>query len=365
MSTDNEDMSVLFAMPSDFPFDDIARVAAMLEDAQLLVPGYIPPDVGIYDPRHYLYESYVSRLEFVVLPDRNLASRMARVAMGERLDEDRRLAAGLMAFAQCLDLNFDPAIAFHELAHHDGNEVATEELQWFREADEARPQDWLDAALRRTENLRRVSAAPDIARFDLAKPLRRWRRNYVLTLKIAELELQPGSGIDKVVRLLDWMYNDFILGGPALLFASLYFAPSAPRKRMLKHLRSPDRARAVRGVRNAAWDVTHLSDFVRRVEEEGRGTKRFLFATADRALALVASSLIQHADDLDRPESLATQLTAWWPPADAQTIASVFAAYVNQLGDGGRRTNSEVPADYVDNLIAAGERLLGAAAGVP
>ena len=164
MSTDHEDMSVLFAMPSDFPFDDIVQVAAMLEDAQLLVPGYIPPDVGIYDPRHYLYESYVSRLQFVVLPDRNLASRMARVAMGERLDEDRQLAAGLMAFAQCLDLNFEPSIAFHELAHRDGNEVASEELQWFRGADEARPQEWLDAALRRTESLRRASAAPAMQR---------------------------------------------------------------------------------------------------------------------------------------------------------------------------------------------------------
>jgi hypothetical protein len=112
---------------------------------------------------------------------------------------------------------------------------------------------------------------------------------------------------------------------------------------MLKHLRSPDRARAIRGVKNAAWDVTHLSDFVRRVEEEGRGTKRFLLATADRALALVASLLLQHPDDLEGPESLARQLTAWWPPADAQAIASAFVTYVNRLSDGGRRTNSEVP----------------------
>jgi hypothetical protein len=156
------------------------------------------------------------------------------------------------------------------------------------------------------------------------------------------------------------MYSDFILGGPAALFASLYFAPSAPRRRMLKQLRSPHRERAVEGVRNAAWDMTHVSDFVRRVQEEGSNRKRFLLATADKSLARISSSLFHYGDELDGLEMLAHRLCSWWTPEDANSIAEAFCTYVDKLDEPKRRTNGEMQGDYIADLIIAGEqRLLG------
>ena len=353
-----EDMSALITLPPDFPYDDICEIGRILEHAQLLVPGYIPPEAGLYNPNCYLFEGRVGQTEFLILPDRNLASRIARVGQGGELDASRRAAASLMAFAQCLNLNFEPSIAFHELAYKEGNQVAHEELRAFRAADEARPQDWLDVALGRAERLRQAATLPCAAEPDLAKPIRRWRRNYILGLKIAELEFEAGPAIEKVIRLLDWMHSDFILGGPAALFASLYFAPSAPRRRMLKHLRSPYRERAVEGVRNAAWDITHVSDFVRRVQEEGSDRKRFLLATADKSLARISSSLFHYGDDLDGPDLLTSRLCSWWAPEDAASIAAAIGAYVNRLDEPTRKTNAEMQGDYIADLIVAGERRL-------
>lgn len=114
MTTEHEeDMSALIMLPPDFPYDDVHQIGRILEHAQLLVPGYSPPEAGLYNPDCYLFEVRVSQTEFLILPDRNLVSRIARVGMGEELDSDRMVAAALMAFAQCLNLNFE---AIHRIS---------------------------------------------------------------------------------------------------------------------------------------------------------------------------------------------------------------------------------------------------------
>lgn len=351
-----ENLTALIQLPANFPYDELIEVSSLLERAEVLVPGYIPPSVGVYSPQSYLFEERVRGLEFWILPDRNLASRIARVGMGENVGPDRRLAAALMAFAQCLNLNFDPAIAFHELAHREGNDIAHQELQSFRAADGARPQEWVDVSLQRISRLTLPTCVPQLTRHNLALPLRRWRRNYVITLKIAELELESDLPVRKVLRLLDWMVSDFMLGGPAFLFSSLYFSESSPRKGLLKQLRSPTRSRAIDGVRNAAWDLTHVSDFVRRVNEEGGGHKRFILATADKGLARIASSLFPFDDEDDDADKMAHRLEAWWSTSEARTIADAFFAALCRINDPARRA-APLNED-ISTLISAGERRL-------
>lgn len=354
----DENMRAVIVLPSDFPYDDVRKIGLLLQDAELLVPGYIPPQAGLYNPDCFLFEVRVGQVEFSILPDRNLVSRIARVGRGEELDSNCQVAAALMAFAQCLNLTFEPSIAFHELAHREGNRIAQDELRSFLAADEAGPEDWLDVALGRARRFKGAGVLPDIVEHDLAKPIRRWNRNYILALKVAELELQAGPAVDKVVRLLDWMHSDFVLGGPAALFASLYFAPSAPRRRMLKHLRSPHRERAIDGVRNAAWDITQISDFVRRVSEEGSDRKRFLLATADRSLARIGSLAFHYGNELDSYEMLAKRLRDWWTADDAERIAATFSTYVERSDDPTRKTNSVTPGNHISDLISAGEERL-------
>jgi len=353
-----EQMTTVLVMPPEFPYADLCLVATLLEQSELFVPGYGAPEVGLYHPESFLINHRVHGVEFVILPDRNLASRIARVGMGEPVDTDRRAAAALMAFAQCLDLNFEPSIAFHELAQREGNRVACEELGAFRTADGARPQDWVDVALARTERLQPTSSTVAVEDADLARPLKRWRRNYILALKIAELELDGGTAIEKMQRLMAWMFSDFFLGGPALMFASLYFAPLAPRRRMLKHLRSPHRERAIAGAKNAAWDITHMSEFARLVHEKGTDRKRFLFATSDKALSRTAPLLFDFSDTSDESAAIAARLGHWWSTTDAQIIAEGYCDYRERLDDPSRQVNRDAPADYVSSLTAAGEGIL-------
>lgn len=351
-----DNLSALIQLPSDFPYNDVIDVAAALECEEIFVPGFVAPPVGAYSVQSYLFEVRVRGFEYWILPDRNLASRISQVGMGGNVGSDRRTAAALMAFAQCLNLNFDPAIAFHELAHREGNEEANKELQFFRAADAARPQEWVDVSLGRTPQLARLTSLPELTKHDLALPLRRWRRNYVTTLKIAELELQAGPAAQKVLKLLEWMVTDFMLGGPAFLFSTVYFSESSQRKGLLKQLRSPLRTRAIDGVRNAAWDLTYISDFVRRVNEESGDSKRFMLATADKGLCRVAKLLFPFDDEEDDVDSMVERLSNWWHPVDARAIADAFFQALSRINDAARRMTPL--NESISTLISRGEELL-------
>lgn len=87
-----------------------------------------------------------------------------------------------------MGLDFDPSVAFHELAHSEGNEAANRELASFRAADQAQALAWVSVARGRSQALK-ASEPVEPTDHDLASPLNRWQRNYVAALKIAELEL--------------------------------------------------------------------------------------------------------------------------------------------------------------------------------
>ena len=121
----------MVTLGGDFPLDDVEAIGARLAASGALVPGYEPPAAGLLHLGGLFYARDVDGMGLMLLPDRNLVSRMARIAK----DGARRpgappdvLAADLMAFAQAMNIDIEPAIAFHELAHRDGNAVALEEL---------------------------------------------------------------------------------------------------------------------------------------------------------------------------------------------------------------------------------------------
>lgn len=67
MPKDNE--AFLVALPADFPREDLLQVAAILEQADVFVPGFIPPEVGLYDITAHVYAAMLDGKTLVLLPD--------------------------------------------------------------------------------------------------------------------------------------------------------------------------------------------------------------------------------------------------------------------------------------------------------
>jgi len=341
-----------------FPRGDVEALGAELMDGGVLAPGFIPPPVGLLHLDGLVYAKDEQGYDTVFLPDRNLVSRMARVARyghADLQDKTSRTALALMAFGQALNLDFEPSVAFHELGSISGNLIAQEELSWFRAADKAAARDWVAVAAGRQVRVDLGGPAPR-QNYDFAFPLKRWRRNYIVALKIAELELSAaGKPLDRALALLDWMYDDFIFAGPAAAFATMYFGPKAPKRGLFKRLRSPaDREEAVAGVRNAAWDMTHLSDFVRRVTGAEQERRRYVFASGDLSLVRIARTLFLQPEAADGWPSLGQALEEWWSEKDAQNLADAMFERVDRL-QAASRPLPDPSADFVDHLIAMGE----------
>ena len=345
----------------DFPLADVETIASRLEASGGLHPGFIPPPVGALNLGAVFYAQHEG-WSLVVLPDRNLVSRMARIARDGALlkrDKPTQLACDLMAFCQAMELQLEPSIACHELAACDGNSVAQEELGWFRAADKGgRAQEWIDLAMGRCEKVKLGEADPPKLA-DLAFPLRRWRRNYIVCLKIAALDLKPGSPRDKALELLRWMHEDFQIAGPAALLALFYLAPANSHRGLMRSLRAPDRQKAIAGVKNAAWDVTQLSDFIARVDEAEAERRRYFFATADEGLAMLAPALFSSLDPAEGGLHLAEILKSVWPDLQARELADALRHYIETQDDPTRPKPHDGPG-FIDDAIAEGERRLTA-----
>jgi hypothetical protein len=351
-----EEIEGALLLPPDFPYPELLALGEFIEAANVLTPGYIPPPVGLCHPDGFIYEKNFEDIKTVLLPDRNIASRFAQIAKGVLVDDAVRPVAALLAFSHFLDIEVEPSVAFHELAHKQGNAIANEELAWLRQADKADAHLKMNVALGQAERLVGLAPPTSIGELDLAFPLRRWRRNYIVTLKIGELELAGLPHLDRMLALLDWMHRDFIIAGPGAMLACIYFAPnSPPRKGLLKQLQSADRTRAIEGAKNAAWDITHLSDFVHRVNEAADGSTRYLFASLDRNLHYIARSLFDFGADGVRQDNIVNELGKWWPQAHARAIAERMAGLFESIDHPEREARRPQVAGSVDRLIHSGE----------
>lgn len=352
-----EDATILFSLGGNFPYEDVKTIAARVAASNSLVPGFIAPVAGLTSIEAFLYSELIDQASTTVIVDRNVASRMAQIARDgavHPLNGPTQIAVDLMALAQSVNLNIDPSIAFHELAHLNGNAEASEELQWFRAADHGQAQAWIDVALKRKDALP-LSAPAAQEDYDLSKPLFRWRRNYTVLLKAAELELSNLSPKERMLALLDWMISDFMLAGPAAIYCSMYFAPLAMKAGMFKQLRSPNRDRALNGIKNAAWDVTYLSELVRHATSSNHDSDRFILATADKAVAQVAPLLFLDAEDLpDLEAKLSAQFEKWWQ-ADSVSLAKSFASAMALAMERSPPQHGSQSEDPVGDLIAIGE----------
>jgi len=339
---------------------DLLAIAAALRARDVFTPTFLAPEVDLYDPAVYLHEAHVFSTSTFLLVDRNILSRLVALVRGAMPSPEHRLAAGVLAFAQCAGISVEPNIALYELARSDDPLNASGELKAFRLADRVHPAHWAQIALGQEDVLRElpeaIPASENDLSVDFSMQLTRYRRNYILSLKIAELELEGGSPVERMSRLISWMYLDFLFGGPAIALAAHRLAPNASRKRLFKGLRSLDRENAIAGIRNAAWDLTMVSEWLLNVANQERDVRLTLLTTFDRGLHRLARS----AADIegvarDRQDHLRRALVGLWGIRSGERLADQLAQCYASHDNPKRQINRPVGPDFVTTCIETGE----------
>ena len=113
------------------------------------------------------------------------------------------------------------------------------------------------------------------------------------------------------------MEEDVCFLVPGVILANRYLAPNASRNGLFKQLRSADRNKALRGVRNQAWDLTLIyawMDDLRNIDATGRIV---ILASLDRGVHAIARWVLMAIEGEDHAASAQLEkmeeefLTAW------------------------------------------------------
>lgn len=336
----------------------LLRIAEVLRSADVFTPSFAAPEIDLYEPMVYRQQRERFETHTRLLVDRNVLSRWVSMVRGEASSANDRLAAGILAFAQCADIEIEPNIPLYEVAQWQGNDGANAELADFRFADTVHPGYWAEVALGEGNqvplSVEAPSAGPDI---DFTMPLRRWVRNYILCLKIADLELQGGSAVRRLLAFIDWMHREFLIGGPAFALAAIYLAPNAPRRALFKGIRSAARRDALAGIRNAAWDVTLVSQMLNAVQEQDEKGRLTLLGSLDRSVHRLARGVLDISDAAETDEdAIRRSLAQYWNARDSATIVAEFVSVRRRSDDPSRQLNKPAPLSFLTDLTTSLER---------
>ncbi len=81
---------------------------------------------------------------------------------------------------------------------------------------------------------------------------------------------------ERMRRFLDWTFDNWYFSAVATTFAATCFSGAAP-KGALKRLRDSDRGRALKGLRNCAWDLTYLIFWVGLLKRQNQENRLYVF----------------------------------------------------------------------------------------
>lgn len=342
---------------------DLCAISASLRERDVLTPSFASDDVDIYDPITYRREAGEHGTETVLLADRNLVTRWVGLVRGLHPTPEHRLAADLLAFAQCGNIRIEPNIALYEAARTTGAERVRDELKLFRVADNLPTTELAAVALGRADTVTAPTVPPQVGHhdetIDFTMPLRRWRRNYILALRLAALELRGGRSEQRMEELLNWMYSDFLIGGPAVLLAAYYLAPNSARAGLLKNLRSADRKRALNGVRNAAWDLTFLSEWIEHVSRQRVANRLTLLGSFDRSVnALARLAVDSWAENAAGEPQLLAVFRGLWGCDAGRRLFTLLEQFRSSADSPDRQLNRPSDPGFIEELIQSGERVI-------
>lgn len=293
-----------------YPASDLDAISRIVQENECFV-GLVNGD--IYGIQHYHLSSDLSN--FSAILDRNVYTRICALVRGEQIPlhalDDHRWAAAVIAFCQIAELNFHYGSSLQEYASVKGGASAVAELATFHKADNCNPLAWIDFAVGRSKSLD-LSSIKDLPPMkdipqpkSFEAPTYDYRVNYIMALKLVLLSYGKDPPEKQMLKFIDWMENEFVLGSGAFLFANLLFSP-ARVKGMLKR-------RSVEDARNIAWDLALIQNWRTHALKGSKTSKPVLLITRDKVVKFIAKRLV--ASDTAEFRS---HVVDHWKPAESK-----------------------------------------------
>jgi hypothetical protein len=314
--------------------NDLMLIEEILREKDIIRSVYSKDIFDQYSLGDYLEQIHVHESRFTALLDRNIFSDIIAVA--------QKTACALLAFIQLADGLFEPGMAIYEYIDSGHYEQAINELSLFRVVDNIPPQTLINLALGRINsipskflNSQKMYSIKEMKGDDI----HRWKVHYGFTLKLASIEIAGGKPYEKIEAFIKWMYKDYFFSSSAVVFGLIYFSEKRIAK-MVKNLNCGDSDKFIKGIRNAAWDMTVAHYWAKQAIDNRVRGNLWLLCTEDKALKEVATfmaSTYDSADDL-KDKSKAMFLN-YLGKKEGTKAYDLYNSFVSKRDDCARRIN--------------------------
>ena len=336
----NENSRVTGSIQTAFPFgpSDVKALEMFLRQLDIFCAE--PPELDPYSlvVLHEQQAHFQTRV--FALFDRNILQDVISTANGIPVAtcERVRIGAAVMAFLQASNISIEPNISLYE--HPDSAKTT---LGLFRRADNVDPQIYADIALGRLERLP-ADALPQLASplpaVDFSRKPKGWGIQYACVLKMAELELTPMKPFERASSYLRWLWADLAMSPAGLLIAVSYFSPSR-KKPMIHGLRKSNRPEVLKNLSGAAWDLTLIREWTKRVRQQVETNTLWLLCSRDEPLTRIAR-MVHLDDEVGSPDTVIRGLLiANWGKKMGNALADLTKSLNDDAANPSRRIHNE------------------------
>jgi hypothetical protein len=228
--------------------------------------------------------------------------------------------------------------------------LAEPELRLFRLADNINPEIYAQLALGQIDCLPLdyvPAPPPSIPTVNFSRPITNTQKFRIASLKIAALDLSDLSNADKLRGFLRWSFDEFCILAVPTLAAIAHFSPHR-KSSILQSLRSPDRARALDGVRNSVWDMITIQQWAKHVAQQSKENRVWLLCSRDEALKRIAEIL--HCGEESMEQSLRRVFKEWWNSKQGDELANLAISLQKDSGNPNRQANKANEGGYLSRL---------------
>lgn len=286
-----DDDQILYSNP--LSLEDIEALQDLLRESNCFVPSFVGADA--YSVETYIGEYARKQTETTLLFDRNLYSQVVALAKGSHATDKSRIAAAVMAFASCANVQIEPNLALYEGSASGARRAWKYDLGVFHRADAIHPKNWAALALGHAEGFtrrvpgKRIQSDP-VKSFDPTTKLRFYGFVYPTVLKMATISGMGGKPEKKMIEFLDWMYYCWHFSAPATLLAIQALSHDPP-KDIFKNISSTDRKKALAGIKNAAWDLVYITAWFEKIKDQAQANKLTVLCSRDKVFLTIAELL--------------------------------------------------------------------------
>ncbi len=299
-------MQEICVIEFEFAQDYFEPIKKIVRDANPLIASSTIEDI-------YCLERYMLRQEGLnhnVLIDNNIFTRVVNLAKGNKIPstetKDYQFCCAVMCFFILGNFNIEPNISLYERTSKNSHSQAIEDLYYFRVADHIHPMGYARLALGLTYEFsnEEIQSAKkiidgnfrDTEESNYGKLLDDWKLKYLHLLKVTALSKNSLEDTENARIFLEWITHDCSTSPGSIFFALLFFSPKrSSLPTMIKKINTGNADTLIKGVKNAAWDLTYITKY-RKLSKNHSEQTIWFFCSNDNLLKIIARSLYLKED---------------------------------------------------------------------